>query len=87
MAIVAVVATVDMALVLAGRGNAVVAGPTGSIDLGVVDRIDRYPDIRCVAIFADVAGLYMRRVLARGLRAVMAADTISSDVDVIEVRG
>ena len=39
-----------------------------------------------MAVFADVGGLYMRRDLARGIRAVMAAGTIAGDVNVIEIR-
>jgi len=40
-----------------------------------------------VAVFADVAGLDVRRGLARCLGTVMAAEAIARDIDVIEVRG
>lgn len=86
MAILAVVTAVDMIRALAGRDDAVVAGSAGSKDLRVVDGIDRYPDIRCVAVFADVAGLYMGLRLARRVGTVVAAEAISRDVDVIEIR-
>jgi len=87
MAVLAVVTTVDMTLVLAGRDDAVVTGSAGTNHLGVFDRIDRYPHIRCVAVFADVAGLYVRLGLARGFGTVVAAEAVAGDVGVIEVRG
>ncbi len=85
VAVVAVGATINVPLVLACRDDAVVAGSAGSDDLRVIDRKDGNPDIRCVAVLADVAGLDVGQVLASGLGAVVAAETIAGDVDVIEV--
>lgn len=39
-----------------------------------------------MAIFADIAGLYVRRRLAGCIRAVMAIDAIARDIDMVEVR-
>jgi len=87
MTIVAVVAAVDMTLVLAGGDNAVVAGAAGANHLCVVDRVHRHPDVRRMTIFADIAGLDVRLILASRIGTVVAAEAIARDVDVIEIRG
>jgi len=53
----------------------------------VVDPVGWYPDIGCMAILADVGGLDVSRVLARGIGAVVATGAIACDVDVIEIGG
>ncbi len=86
MAVVAVVAAVDMRRSLAGGGNAIVTRTAGPDYLRMVDREYGREDVGCVAVLADIGGLYMRRVLADGLRAVVAACAVACNVDVIEVR-
>ena len=85
MAVVAIVAAVDMCRVFAGRNHTVVTGAAGAKYLGVVDRKDRDPYVRCMTVFADIARLNMCLILARGVRTVMAAGTVTRDVDVIEI--
>jgi len=87
MTVVAIVATGYMRWVFAGCRNAVMARATRTDDLRVINGKDGYPDVRRVAVFADIARLYMRRGFARRIRAVMAAGAITRDVDVVEVRG
>lgn len=57
VAIVTVVATVDMAGVFPSGCDAVMAGSTSANDLGVIDRKHGCPDIRRMAVLADVSGL------------------------------
>ena len=45
VAVVAVIATVDMRWMFAGRGYAIVAGATGADDLRVINSKHRYPDV------------------------------------------
>ncbi len=85
MAVITVIATGDVGRVFAGRLDAVMAGTASAQDLCVVHRKHRRPDVRSVAVLANVAGLDVRRSLARGIGAVMATDTVTRDVDVIEV--
>lgn len=52
----------------------------------MVDGANRGPDIGSVAVFADVARLNVCEILARGICAVVAVNTVICDVRVIEVR-
>lgn len=85
MAIVAGVAARDMCRVLAGCGHAVVAGTTVADYLAMIDRHDRYENIRAMAVFTDIRRLNMPRVLAGRVGAVVAADAVSGDIDVVEI--
>ena len=86
MTVVAVVATGDVRGVLARGRLTVVAGSARADDLRVINSEHRYPDVRRVAIFANITRLYVCRGFARRIRAVMAAGAISRDVHVIEIR-
>ena len=86
MTIVAGIAACDVGRMLAGGSDAVVAGTTIADYLGVIDSNRRYPYRRAVTIFADVRRLYVCRALAGRLRAVMAADAVSEDIHVREIR-
>ena len=85
MAIVAVVATRDVSRVLTGCGRIVVTGETGANDLRMVDGICRRPVHIVVAILADIGRQHMRRALAGRIDAVVAADAVAGDADVIEI--
>ena len=85
MAVVAGVAAGDVGRVFAGRGDAIMAGATSAQYLGVIDGKGGRPDIRRVAVLANIGCLYMCRRLAGGLRAIVAAHAIASDIDVVEV--
>lgn len=85
MAVLAVVAAVDMRWVFAGRRHAIMTGTAGAEYLRVIDGKYRGPDVGRVAVLADVAGLYVCRSLARRLDAVVAARAVARDVDVVEV--
>jgi len=87
MAVVAVIATRDVRWMFTSCRHSVMTGTAGAYYLRVVDRVNGYPDVRGVAIFADIARLNMCLILARGIRAVMAAGTVAGDVDVIEIGG
>lgn len=73
VAIVTVIAAADMCRMFAGRRDAIMAGATGTENLGVIDRIDRNPDVGRMTVFADIAGLDVGLRFARGVRAVVAA--------------
>lgn len=85
MAIVAVVAARYVCWMLANRCDTVMARSTRANNLGMVHGVGRYPNVRGVAVFADIAGLNMCRRFAGGVRAIMAVNAIAGNVDVIEV--
>ena len=75
-----------MCRVFAGSDDAVMAGSATPDYLGVIDGHHRHEDIGAVAIFTDIRRLNMREILAGCVRAVMAADTVASDINVVEIR-
>ncbi len=85
MAVVTIVAASDMCRILAACNNTIMAVAAGSDNLGVVDREYRCPDIRRVAVFADIRGLNVGWRFAGGLDAVVAAHAIAGNTDMIEV--
>jgi hypothetical protein len=72
---------------LAGGDDAVMAGVARADDLRMIDGHHGRKDIRRVAVFTDIGRLNVPAVLSGGLRTVMAAYTVTGDVDVIEIRG
>ncbi len=67
------------------RGDhTVVTGRTGSQHLCVVDGIDGRPQISAMTILAHVGRLHVRRSLSSSIGAVVAAETIVNNIDVIE---
>lgn len=85
VAVIAVVAAGDMRRVFAGRNCAVMTGAAGANDLGVVDEVRRYPDVRGMAVFAHIGRLDVRQVLACSVGTVMAAGTVARNIYVIEI--
>ncbi len=53
----------------------------------MIDGENRRENVGVMAVLADIAGLDVRRVLAGRFHAVVAVDTVASDVDMVEVRG
>ena len=52
--VIAVIAAGNVGRVFAGGRNTIVAGIAGAVDLRVIDRIRRYPDVGRMTIFADI---------------------------------
>ena len=75
-----------MSRVLAHRRDAIVAAAAVAQNLRVVDLKDRRERHDGMAVFADVAGCYMRRRLADGIDRVVTTHAVSCDIGVIEVR-
>lgn len=86
MAIITSVAAGDVRRMLANCDDSVVTGAARTNYLSVVHRENGGEYIRIVAVLANVAGLNVCQVLADRIDAVMAVDTVSRDVQVIEVR-
>lgn len=86
MAIVAVITTVDVGGVFAGRRDTVMTGSARAQYLGVVNGKHGHPDITGMAVFADIRRLHMRRTLTGGFGTVMAAEALARDVHMIEIR-
>ena len=74
-----------MGRMLPGCGDAVMTGAAGAQYLGVIDSDHGCPEIRGVAVLADIGRLNMCRTLTRRVCAVVTACTVASDVRVIEV--
>lgn len=87
MAIVTIVATGNVSRMFADCRRAVMAGTASADNLCVVYSVGRYPGIRIMAILANITRLNVRRVLAGGIRTVVAANAIACNIDVIKVRG
>lgn len=87
MAVIAVVATRNVRRVLAGRRIAVMAGNAGSQYLGVVHHISWRERHVIVAVLANITRIYMVRILAGGLHAIVTIDAIGGDADVVKVGG
>lgn len=63
------------------------AGTAGTQDLSVIDECGRLPERCAMAIFADIGGLDMRRVLADGFHSVVTAKTVASDIGMVKDGG
>lgn len=87
MAVVAAVAAVNMVGIFAHCCQAVVTGAAQPEDLQVIDGKCRYPDIRAVAVLADIRALDVVRILAGRLRTVMTVEALAGNVHVIEIGG
>ena len=87
MAILAIVAARNMCGMLAGCGNAVVAGSAGSEYLAVINHEDGRKNAGCVAVLTYVRCLHMRRRFACCAGAVVACSTAACDIGVIKIRG
>ncbi len=85
MTVVAISAAGNVCCVLACGNYSVVAGAAGTNYLCMVNRENRCPDIRVMAVLADVSRLDVSEIFAGGLDAVMAADAIANDAGVIEI--
>lgn len=85
MAIVAVIAAVNMVRRFADGDDAVVAGSAGTEDLRMIDGNCGNENVRVVAVFANVCRLNMGRALAHSLRAIVATGAIAGYADMIEI--
>lgn len=86
MTVIAGVTAGHMRWRLARGNHSVVTRPTGANNLCMIDSHSRYKPNDTMAIFANRGGLNMCCVLAGRVRTVVAACTISRNVDVVEVR-
>jgi len=85
--VIAIIAARYVRRMLAGCSRSVVAGTACANDLCVVHLVSGYECHVVVTILANIAGLDMGRVFARGVRAVMAAEAIADNIRVIECGG
>ena len=86
VAVVAACAARDMCWIFTGCRNAIVAGAAFAQHLSVINRDCRCPNIRAVAVLADVRRLYVREVFACGFNAVVAANAVAANVNMIKIR-
>lgn len=82
---VAVLGCDEVALVLTGRGNAVMAGGAGADYLSMIDRYGWSKRRSAVTVFAHICRQDMLRPLTGRVDPVMAANAIIQDIDVIEI--
>ena len=85
MTVITIRAAGDVRWILYARNYAVMAGATGAEHLRMVNRVNRRPDIRIMAVLANIRRLDMRKVLANGFGAIVATDTIARDSHMIEI--
>jgi len=76
----------EVPLILARRLHAIVARRTGPDDLIVIDSDDRAPCGGAVAVLADICRQHVCRMLPGRVDAVVAAEAVVRNVDVVEVR-
>ena len=86
VAVVAGVAARDVRRVLPGGDRAVMAGETGSDDLQMINHVGRRPDDVVMAVLTDVGRIDVVRPLACRLGAVVAAEAVTRDIHMIEIR-
>ncbi len=86
MAVIAIRATTNVSSMFTSRRYAVMAGTACAQNLRVIDSGDRNERNRAVTVFADIRSLHMCRALAGRGSAVMAADAVSNDPGVVEIR-
>ena len=86
VAVVAACAARYMCWIFTGCRNAIVAGAAFAQYLSVINRDWRCPNIRAVAVLADVRRLYVREVFACGFNAVVAANAVAANVNMIKIR-
>ena len=82
----AIVAGGNMLWMLAFGLDAVMTAVAIAQYRSMIDPQHRRPGIGAVAVFAAVRGEYVCRILAFGDYAIVAADTVSADVCMIEYR-
>ncbi len=85
MAIITGIAARNMRRMLACRNYAIVTAVAGADNLSVVNSEDWRKDVGVMAIFANIAAENMCRVLANGIDTVMAINTLTSNVQMVEV--
>jgi len=86
MTVVASVATGYVRGILASGDSAIVTGAANADDLRVIDPHHGRKKIGRVAVFANIRCLNVCLVLAGRVGAVMAAHTVTRDIDVVEIR-
>ena len=75
-----------MRRVLSGCCDAIMTGLAASQYLGVIDGHHRCPQVRRVAVLADVGRLNVSGILTGRVGAIVAAYTVAGDAHVVEVR-
>ena len=85
VAVIALEARYKVPGILAGGGVAVMTGRARAQDLGVINSRHWHPDSGGMAVLAYIGCENMGRMFAGRIGAVMAANTVVRDVDVIEV--
>jgi hypothetical protein len=86
MAVVAGVATAYVGRMFSRRSETVMTRATRAQYLSVINRVSRGEQVGVVTVLANVRGLDVQRVLAGRVGAVVAADTVAGDINVIESR-
>ena len=87
VAVVTGVTACNMSWMLTRCDNAIVAAVAGADNLCVIHREDRCKDVGIVTVLANITGLNVRQVFTDGVDTVMAVNTISGDVQMVEVGG
>jgi len=85
VAVVAGIAAGDMSLVLARCRSAVMAGAAHAYHLGVINGHHRRKDVGCMTVLTHIRGLNMCRAFAGSVYAIVAADTVSRDIRMVEI--
>jgi len=86
MTVIAGIGAGDVRRMFAGRRRTVMAGRADADDLRMVNSVKRCEEHTVMAILADVSCLNVPGILANGFDAVMTADAIARDIEMVEVR-
>ncbi len=86
MAVITGIGTAYVRRVFPGRGDTIVAGSAATDDLSVVDRYRWGERDNAMAVLANCSGLNMCSILAGRIGAVVTADAVTRDIDVVKVR-
>jgi len=86
MAVIAVIAAIDVCRILAFGDGAIVARVTGTDNLCVIYQVSRREDDVVVAVLADIGRLNMCWVLTCRISAIVTTEAVAGYVNVIEIR-
>lgn len=86
VAVVASIAAGQVIQVFAASGNSIVAGPTLSDNLHMIDKVGRRERVGVMAVLTDDSGLNVAWVFAGRICAVVAVCTATENICVTEIR-
>ncbi len=87
MTVIAAIAAGYVGRMFSRRGETIMTRATRTQYLSVINSVSRAEQVGVVAVLTNIRGLDMLRIFAGRVGAIVAADTVAGDVNVIESSG